>query len=161
MPKQVSTTSPADQTLAQRAAIMEQFTQLVLAIPEAPEGDVADIIGRVMTAQNLDDLQADNSLDASKDLLGVRLRIDTLLRARSDKPTRTGYYLRCSGARLDTGEMLTFTAGGEQSMAVLGQVFALRLLPVYVQFEAAPTRSGNDAINCKVLGTAASNTIDA
>ena len=153
--------APINRTLANREMIMAEFTALVMSVPEAPEGDVADLIGPILGASSLDDFQRPSKLPASKDLVGIPLRLDGIARCLSDKPTRTGYYLICEGTRLDTGEVIRWTAGGEQSLAVQARLYTLGMLPAYITYMASSTRSGNDAINCQVNGTAQSETIDA
>lgn len=153
--------APVNRTLANRETIMAEFTALVMSVPEAPEGDVADIIGPILGAASLDDFQRPAKLPSSKELVGIPLRLETVERCLSDKPTRTGYYLMCQGARLDTGEVLRWTAGGEQTLAVQARLHSLHMLPAYITYVAASTRSGNDAINCQVNGTGQSETIDA
>lgn len=150
-----------DQTLATREETIAQFAALVLSIPEAPEGDIADLIADVLNAQTLDDFQRPAKLPASKDLVGIPLRLDKVERYLSDKPSLTGYYLMCHGARLDTGEVIRWTSGGEQSLAVQARLHHLGMLPAFVTYIASATRSGNDAINCRVDGSAASDVIDA
>lgn len=152
--------TPQGSTLARREAVIEAFTDLVLQVPEADAGDIADLLGPILDAQGWEQLGEQGSLPSSKTLVGVQLRVDSLSRKPSDNPTRTGFYLLAEGARLDTGEVLRFTAGGEQAVAVLSKLHQLKALPAFVRFDSVSTRSGNDAINCTVLGRDPSRIID-
>lgn len=133
-------------------AIREAFAVMVNQVPEAAPGDIADIIGPILQATSWEDLQLEDALPSSKTLTGVRLRVESIARKPSDKDSVTGFYLLCKGARLDTGELVKFTAGGEQAVAVLTKLYLLGALPAFVEFRSVATTSGNDAINCAVLG---------
>lgn len=133
-----------------RAAILDAFTSLVLSVPEAPEGDIADLLGPIVNATDWEHLNPLDKLPSSKDLVGHSLRVESIRRVVSDKDSLTGFYFLASGNDINTGEVLKFTAGGEQSMAVLAKLHTLGNLPAVVKFTPVSTRSGNDAINCTV-----------
>lgn len=135
-----------------RANVEDVFVQLLMSIPEAPEGDVLDVIAPILAAETWEDLQDVPGVLSSKSLAGIQLRVTGLTRKSSDYESITSSYLMCEGARLDTGETITFAAGGDQSLAVLAKLYSLGALPAYIRFDPVKTRKGNDALNCIVLG---------
>lgn len=149
-----------DTTLARREAVIEAFTELVLSVPEATAGDIADLLGPLVGATDWESLNTTDGLPSSKTLVGVKLRVDSVSRKPSDKPTKTGFYLLCEGFNVDTGEAITWTAGGEQAVAVHAKLRQLGAMPAYVQYASVMTSSGNPAINCTVLGVDPSRVID-
>lgn len=150
-----------DNTLARREATMEAFTALVLTVPEAEAGDIADLLGPILAALDWEELNNVSTLPSSKTLTGRQLRVDSIARKPGDKPSATGFYLLCEGFDISTGEELRFTAGGGHAVAVLSKLHALRALPAYVQFDVAVTTTNQEAINCTVLGRDPSKIIDA
>lgn len=147
--------------LAKREAVVAQFVQLVNQVPDAPEGDITDLLGPILAAQDWEDLNMADALPSSKTLVGHEIRVDSIAKKVSDKESITGYYLLCDGIDFTTGETdLRFTAGGAQAVAVLSQLYVLRSLPAKVRFDAVDAGAGNTAINCKVLDTYPGATID-
>lgn len=146
--------------LATREAVTAAFVQLVNQVPDAPEGDITDILGPILAAANWEDLNSVDNLPSSKTMVGHEVRVNSIAKKVSEKDTLTGYYLLCEGIDLDTGYRGRFTAGGEQAVAVLSQLHVLGALPAKVKFTAVTLTSGNEAINCKVLDTYPGATID-
>lgn len=148
----VSKKGTGDVQPATRGAIIDAFKQLVFQVPEAPEGDITDILGGIIAADNLQALDRPDKLLASKDLVDVPLRVEDLKRAPSNKDSLTGFYLRVYGTRLDTGEMFWHTAGGEQAVAFLSKLYVLGSLPAHIVYRSVDVGDGNKAINAKLAG---------
>lgn len=146
-----------------RTAVITQFVDLVNQVPDAPEGDITDLLGPLLAAKSWEDLQQSEGIPSSKALAQThtKVRVDMIAKKVSDKDSLTGYYLLCDAVNLTTGEQFRFTAGGEQAVVVLSQLYVLKALPAYVEFVAVATTSGNDAINAVVLGRDPSTVIDA
>lgn len=146
-----------------RQQITEQFVALVNQVPEAAAGDITDLLGPIMAAASWEELRNSEEVPSSKSLAarGDKIRVDSIARKVSDKTSITGYYLMCDGVNIDTGDVLRFTAGGSQAVAVLSKLYTLRQLPAYVQFVEVPLADGNTAVNCKVLGVDPSRIVDA
>lgn len=142
-----------DQTLARRQATLEAFAQLVTQVPEAADGDIADLLGSIINADSWEDLSGDEEPMSSKTLLGKRVIVQEISRKTSDHQSLTGFFLICEGWFPDSGEAIRFSCGGEQSVAVLSKLYVLGALPAIIEFRAVETRSGNDAINCVVHDT--------
>lgn len=140
-------------TLARRAATLEAFAQLVNMVPEAPDGDIADLLGPILAADNWEQLTETDEPLSSKTLLNRRLVVNEISRKTSDHQSLTGFFLICEAHDPKTGEAIRFSAGGEHAVAVLSKLYVLGALPALVEFAAAETRSGNDAINCLVHDT--------
>lgn len=134
-----------------REVILAQFRDLVSQVPEAPADDGLGIIFRALQAQTWEDLDSTEGLPSSKDLTGKDIFVTAVWRKPSDKDSATGSYLLCEAQDRQTKEAWTFTAGGEQSVATLAKLHTLGALPAMIRFELVDTRSGNKAINCKVI----------
>lgn len=148
--------------LDRRRAVTEAFVDLVNQVPDAPEGDITDLLGPILAAASWEDLQRQDGLPSSKMLAQThsKVRVDMIAKKVSEKDSLTGYYLLCDGVNLATGEAFRFTAGGGQAVAVLSRLYVLGALPAYVEFTPVSTTSGNDAINAVVLGRDPSIVID-
>ena len=152
MPSKSATPAPVNESmLAKRQAVLAQFIALVNQIPDAPEGDVTDLLGPILAAQSWEDLAKDTTLPSSKTLVDVPIKLKAIAKRVSDKDSVTGYYLICDGQRLDTLEDFRFTAGGGEAVAKMAQLHVLRELPARIVFKAVEIEGVGVAINCKVL----------
>lgn len=149
-----------DRTLARRAAIREAFVALVNTVPVAEDGDIADLLGPIIGAATWEELADQDLMESSKTLVGKRIVVESVARAVSDHESLTGFYLQCEGVYPETGESIRFTAGGEHVVATLSKLYVLGALPAEVLFVQTETRSGNDAINCKVVDKMPSRTVE-
>lgn len=163
----MTATKPARRTagteVSTRDQVIEKFVNLVNLVPDAPAGDITDLLGPILAAATWEDLQNTEGIPSSKSLAkaGHKIRVDDIAKKVSDKTSLTGYYLLCNGVDIDSGEVVRFTAGGAQAVAVLSQLHVLRALPAFVQFIAVGLLDGNEAINAVVLGSNPGRTIDA
>jgi len=147
--------------LARKEAVTAAFVQLVNQVPDAPEGDITDLLGPILAAASWEELNTLDNLPSSKTMVGHEVRIDTAAKKVSEKDTMTGYYLLCEGVDFESGYKGRFTLGGEQAVAVVSKLYVLRALPAKVKFVEVPVTSGNTAINCQVLETYPNRTVDA
>jgi hypothetical protein len=135
-------------------AALTQFSELVTQVPVAPEGDSMDIVARILEADTVEELAEDDGLPSSKDLAPFAPYIHAVTRRPSDHPSNTGFYLICDGA-LPNGEVVRFSAGGEQTVAVLAKLHQLGAYPIQVSFEKVTTKGGQTALNARPIpGTA-------
>lgn len=141
-------------------AVTAAFVQLVNQVPDAPEGDITDLLGPILAAKSWEELNTLDNLPSSKTMIDHDVRVNSIAKKVSEKDTLTGYYLLCDGIDLTTGYRGRFTAGGEQAVAVLSQLHVLRALPAKVRFLGVEVSSGNTAVNCKVVETYPGQTID-
>lgn len=137
--------------LEKRQQTLAAFVALVNLVPDAPEGDVTDLLGPILAAQSWEDLAKDTTLPSSKTLTDIPIRLESIAKRVSDKESITGYYLICDGFNMDTGESLRFTAGGGEAVAKMAQLHVLHELPAKIKFVPVQLPDGNIAINCKVL----------
>lgn len=152
MPKDNTAVASATEAMIEkRARTLAAFVALVNMIPDAPEGDVTDLLGPILAAQSWEELAKDTTLPSSKTLVDVPIRVEAIAKRVSDKDSITGYYLICDGFNMDTGEALRFTAGGGEAVAKLAQLHVLHELPAKIAFKAVEIDGVGTAINCKVL----------
>lgn len=135
-------------------AALAQLSELVTVIPVAEDGDGLEIIARVLTAESVEALAEDDGLPSSKDLAPFAPYIEKVTRRASDHPSSSGFYLICDGA-LPSGEPIRFTAGGEQTVAMLAKLHQLGAYPIQVSFELAQTKSGRTAVNARPIPSTA------
>jgi hypothetical protein len=162
MPKPNAVATTGDKQLSERQlAVVQSFIQLVNQVPEADAGDITDLLGPILAAATWEELNQADALPSSKTLVDKELRLESIARKVSDKPSLTGYYLFCEGIDLTTGEKLRWTAGCAQAVAVMSQLHVLRELPAKIVYKAVATDGEGDAINCKVLDVYHGARIDA
>lgn len=140
-------------------AAIAQFQELVLTVPEAEDGDGLDIIARVLSAGSVEELATDDGLPSSKDLAPFSVYVEKITRRPSDHPSNTGFYLIVDGVT-PQGEPLRFSAGGEQTIAMLAKLHALGALPIQVAFETVTTKGQRTAVNCRPLPSTANGRRD-
>jgi len=131
-------------------AAIAQFQELVTSVPVAEDGDGLDIIARVLEADSVEALAADDGLPSSKDLAPFAPHVQAISRRPSDHPSNTGFYLIVD-AITTHGEPIRFSAGGEQTIAVLAKLHQLGAFPIQCSFEKVTTKTGREAVNCKPI----------
>lgn len=129
-------------------AALAQFSELVMQVPVAEDGDGSAIIARVLAADSLEALAEEDGLPSSKSLAPFAPYVHGISRRPSDHPSNTGFYLICDAVTTQ-GEPIRFTAGGEQVVAMLAKLHQLDVFPIQVMFDRATTKSGREAINAK------------
>jgi hypothetical protein len=135
-------------------ATLSQFAELVTQVPVAQDSDGTEIIARILEADSLDKLAEDDGLPSSKDLAPFSCHVQAIARRASDHPSNTGFYLIVDGVTTH-GEPIRFSAGGEQTIAMLAKLHQLGALPIQCSFETVTTKSGNTAVNCKPIPSTA------
>lgn len=131
-------------------AAIAAFQELVNLVPEAVDGDGIDIVARILVADSVAELAEDDGLPSSKDLAPFGCTVTAVSRRPSDHPGNTGFYLIVDAVSTH-GEPIRFSAGGEQSVAMLSKLHVLKAFPCTVTFEKVTTKGGQTAINCKPL----------
>lgn len=135
-------------------AAVAAFQELVTVVPVADDGDSMDIVARVLNATSVEELAEDDGLPSSKDLAPFAPYVTGVTRRASDHPSNTGFYLICDGA-LPSGEPVRFSAGGEQTVALLAKLHQLGAYPIQVSFEKVTTKGGRTAINARPIPSTA------
>lgn len=138
---------------ARREATLVAFKELVNLVPLAEEGDIADLLGPILAAQDWEELNVAGKLPSSKTLVDHTVEIQDMRRKVSDQDSLTGYYLLCDAVDLKTAEFIRFSAGGAQAVAVLSKLYVMNLLPARVKFSAVKIADVGEAINAEVLTT--------
>lgn len=140
-------------------AALAQFAELVTQVPVAEDGDGSDIIARILEADNVEDLAEDDGLPSSKDLAPFAPHVHSVSRRPSDHPSSTGFYLIVEGFTTH-GEPVRFSAGGEQTVAMLAKLHTLGAFPCQVSFEKVTTKSGREAVNARPIPSTANGRRD-
>lgn len=132
-------------------AAIAAFANLVTQVPEATDDDGTGIIGRILEANDVSDLMAEDGLPSSQDLAGKTLRVFSIARRPSDNPSMTGFYLIVEAEEVSTHKEYRHSAGGEQAVAMLSKLHVLGAFPATVRYDEVTTKGGKTAINCKVI----------
>lgn len=132
-------------------AMLSQFSELVTQVPVAADDDGSGIIARILEADTVDALAEDDGLPSSKDLAPFTVMVQQVTRRPSDHPSNTGFYLIVDGVITSTGQVIKFSAGGEQTVAMLAKLHQLGALPCQVQFTKATTKGGREAVNARPI----------
>jgi|SRR5579875_74601 len=111
---------------AQRAAI----TAAISCIPEQTSGDVTNLVDSIMSAATPEDLDRPWRRDSVRDLVGVPLRIESVMRSPSTLDSAVGQFIVARGVRLDTGEPITFTTSATMVMIQLARAVQAGWLPL-------------------------------
>lgn len=142
---ETSSTPDTDLVPVVSQEIMSRFAQMAVGIPEArPDDAYDDILSQLLNATNLDDLNAPWDTAKTEDLVGYRLRIDSIQRFESDYTQGLGLYLVCKGQNTMTGEKFVVSTGSISVVAQLAQAWYLNMFPVLAEFVVSerPTKSG-------------------
>jgi hypothetical protein len=138
-------------------AAIAAFANLVTRVPEATDDDGTGIIGRIMEAETVADLMADDGLPSSQDLQGQVLRVFSIARRPSDNPSMTGFYLIVEAEEVTKKTPARHSAGGEQAVAMLAKLHLLQAFPATIRYDEVTTKGGKTAINCKVIEASSPN----
>jgi hypothetical protein len=121
-------------------------------------GDVAaqameDMTGRILDAESLDALMADDEPLDAEDILGVPMQLWGTKVNESDFVDGMPFYCVIEAKRLDTGEDVIVTCGAWKVAAKLLKADRMKWFPFVVTFEKAakPTRQGYYPLDIKLV----------
>jgi hypothetical protein len=121
-------------------ATLALFSQMAVGIPEADDGEAYEnIVLQLLNAEDLDAFNAPWDTEATNDLAGKMLRIESMARRASDYSGGLGLYIVVKGVRMDTGEPFTWTTGGVANVASLARIHFAGRLPAIVELVIADT----------------------
>jgi hypothetical protein len=116
--------------------------------PEVVSSDDAarQIAERILTADDLSGIFAEDSTVASKDMVGIGIRVTEVRIMQSDLVEGVKSYMLIDAEVLDSGEKVTINTGSRNIMAKLWQCKAKGFLPVEVTItEISAGRPGENA----------------
>lgn len=120
------------------------FAQMAVGIPEADDSEAYEaIVLKLLGATEVDGLNAPWDTSNGADLVGYRLKIESIERRTSDYAGGLGLYLVCKGVNVGTGEPFTWTTGSVSIVAQLTRAWHLKAFPVIAELVVADTPTAN------------------
>jgi hypothetical protein len=121
-----------------------KFARMATLIPAEDGAGYERIVGALLNAKTLDDLNAPWEASKAERLVGTVLRLDAATRRPSDFKQGLGVFLvlHCTDTR--TGEKVTVTTGAVSVVAQVVNLYATNKIPAYIEFVVAerPTEAG-------------------
>lgn len=139
-----------------RDAVLEQFGQMLAAVPLAQDDDGSGIIADVMMATSWESLNTQTELPEAQDFLGQKLLIRNVERRESTLADgESPWYLVVTGELPDRDRApFTFGTSARTIMAQLVKAYMHDWLPLLavVERKDTATRSGRYPLNLRVIG---------
>ncbi len=135
------TTLPADETglaeynaevLDSQPGMREAFLAMLMEVPEPDDDAAARIVGTILGAETIEDLNKPWESDGMRDYFDQVLTVHEITRRPSDYQGGLGVYLGCICTVHSTGKREFVSCGSVSSVAQLVRAHALQLLPVSV-----------------------------
>ena len=137
-------------------AILEQYGQMLLAVPMADDDDGSGIIAGILQANRPEDLNQQSQLPKAEDYLGTMIKVERIERRESSLEDNTmGYYLVVRGVTADQHQApVVFGTGSVGITAVLVKLWAHGWLPAVVEVRRSDkeTKAGRRPLNLYVHG---------
>lgn len=133
---------------------VREFAKMATMIPaQDPEQAVDSIIGQILAAGSVDQLDNPWRTDDLSELMGHHLEISDLKRMDSDYADGLGVYLVVRATELTTGEQVTFTTGSVSVVAQLVKAYASGWFPLrcMVVESERPSRNGYKPHHIEIL----------
>lgn len=143
-----------------RSQVEVAASALLESIPDMVDDDGSGIYGRLLDAQDWEDLNSESKLPAGKDLVGKRLRVGAIGKRPSDMVAEDGdpgfrldFYLVIDSVDTATGEMIRWQTSAPGLVLPLAKLHQFGKLPaiVYITQAEKPTKRGFRPINLTVL----------
>lgn len=115
---------------AQLATMLQENAALVI---DTSANAIEDIVGRVLDAETVDDVLADDSAIGADEILGVPIQIWSVKVNESEVQGALPFYAVIEGVRQDTGENVVVTCGSVKVCAQLMKLDRLKAFPVVVK----------------------------
>lgn len=141
--------------IAIRPEVRMQFAQMATAIPTTDGNGSEAIILAILNAKTWDELDDPWDSEKAKDLIGVEMRIDEIIRHQSRYADGLGIFLVVRGERLDTHQAITWATGSVSVVAQLVKGYLLGAFPLYVMLDQSdqPTERGYYPQHLRVIGS--------
>jgi hypothetical protein len=143
-----------------RAAVETASRALLDLVPDAPDDDGSAILGRILDADNWEDLSTQSKLPAGKDLVGRELQVLSIVKRVSElEPEDDGTGLRLDHylvvESIDTrhGEVIRWQTSAPALVLPLCKLHSWGKLPAVVKIQQSdkPTRRGFRPLNLDIV----------
>lgn len=143
-----------------RAGALKQYTiadvtdmalAMLAGVPEAADDDGAGIIGRLLDADNWEELNQESKLPNGQDVAGVKMAVQAIAKRASDLAAdetgtgiQLGWYLMIDAVRTGHGDQLRWQTSAPGLMVPLMKLHQWGKLPAVVEVTRAdkPTKRG-------------------
>lgn len=143
------------EVLDSKPGIREAFMLMLSEVPE-PEGDAAaKIVGSILGAQAVEDLDKPWDSEGMRDLVDQVVQVRAISRRPSDYAKGLGVYLGCEVLVESTGDEMFVTTGSVSIVAQLVRAHMLKALPLRVIPKEAdkPTKNGYIPMHLEMVRT--------
>lgn len=114
------------------AGLREAFLSQVASIPLAGDDAAARIVGQLLNAGSIDDLDAPWQSNSLREWVGRQLRVTGVKQLPSDFAHSLGVFLVVDAVDVQTGEQIVATTGSISIVAQLARAFTLNAFPLTV-----------------------------
>lgn len=118
--------------LTSHPGLREAFLVMLEAVPEPDEDASARIVGSILEADQVEDLDKPWDSDGMRDLCDRQVLVRAITKRPSDFQGGLGVYLGCECTLPDDGTNLFVTCGSVSSVAQLVRAHTLEALPLLV-----------------------------
>lgn len=115
---------------AQLATMLQENAALVI---DTSANAIEDIVGRVLDAETVDDVLADDSAIGADEILNVPIQVWSVKVNESDVQGALPFYCVIEGVRQDTGENVVVTCGSVKVCTQLMKLDRMKAFPVVVK----------------------------
>ena len=129
--------------LDSQPALRQAFMMMLVEVPEPSDDAAASIVGAILAAEDVDDLDKPWDSEGMRPLAGRVIVVNEITRRPSDYADGLGVYLGCDCTLEATGEKLFVTTGSVSIVAQLVRAFTLGKLPLKVIPTEAKKPSAN------------------
>ena len=156
---EVDTTKPTNPVPADRGAVLLAARELMALVPDAPEDDGSGILGRILAADDWEDLNSQTSLPNAKDVANRTLRYTGVVKRESDLETeddgsglRLDHYLVVDAVDIHNGEVVRFQTSAASVTLAIAKMVAFGKVPFVGTIRPVdkPTRRGFRPLNLTV-----------
>lgn len=123
--------------------LREVFLELLMAVPDPPDDATARIVGQILEAQSVEELDRPWDAEGMRDLRDTVVRVNSVHKMPSDYRKGLGTYLVCNCTDPASGEQFVLTTGSVSIVAQLVRAHALGGLPLEVVPKMAEKASKN------------------
>lgn len=133
-----------DQIAELPPALVQQFAQMAVMLPEVESDGGASIIQQILNTVDVLDLDSPWQTKDPDKLVGQLLEFTDARRAPSDYAGGLGIFLVCDATVMGSGEQVTFTTGSFAVVAQLVKAYTLDALPLRAILRQSdkPTKNG-------------------
>ena len=141
------------EVLDSQPGIREAFMLMLVEVPEPADDAAASIVGAILNAGNVEDLDKPWDTEGMRDLVGQALTVHEITRRPSDFAQGLGVYLGCRVTVEAEAADMFVTTGSVSIVAQLVRAYTLGGLPLRVipREAAKPTPKGYLPMHLEIL----------